>query len=74
MKNIMVKISKLKEMVDNGTNPLILRDWSQYCTTESFKQFSSVINEYFVKYNNFLKFHWDNVFSVKGIKEDLASD
>lgn len=64
----MLKIVKLKEMANSGSNIYMLNDWSNYYRSEEFKSMKLVIEEYYNKFNTFFEVHWNALYSQPGVK------
>ena len=63
LKNVMLKISKLREMCQFSRNLLSLTDFEEYARTDSFQKFIIVINEYYTKYQGIFQDKWKTVFA-----------
>lgn len=60
LKNVMVKITRLNELVKCENNILNLTDWNEYSKSDSFYRFQQVIGEYHLKYASYFKDKWEN--------------
>ena len=50
LKGVMIKINRLHTMVQSNVNLIQLSEFDEYCSTQKYRKFVKVINEYYEKY------------------------